>query len=434
VGAKVSGTTVWQLRSAVRPDHPHTEIIEEFFMKGFRTHLILAALVCTASLTARAQEFRVFNRSVQVHGSLSQGFAYSNDNNFLTMKTSDGSPAFTDGALNLSTSITDKFHVAAQAYDRKVGQLDDFRPQLDFAYGDYRFVSWFGVRAGQVKTPLGLYNDTQDADFLHTWALLPQGVYPLDLRSTMLSHTGVDIYGRIPLKKAGKLAYAAYAGERSFDNRGGYYIFSSDLGMPITSASGRVTGWDLRWTTPLKGLTLGSSWIDMTQNRDGSYSQAMFPPHTAYKATSAPERTTVGYGDFQRGKWDFAGEYRAEDYWLSILTPSFGNSVFLWNGSNESWFLAGSVHAMKRLSLGVYHSNFHVDVPADPANKATNHIYDEVATARLDLNRFWTVKAEEHFMDGYGDLYSAHGFYERSNPNGFKPRTDMLMLRTSFFF
>ena len=89
-------------------------------MKGFRTHLVVAALVCAASLTVHAQDFRLFNRSVQVHGSLSQGFAYSNDNNFLTMKTSDSSPAFTDGALNLSTAVTDKFHVGAQAYDRCV--------------------------------------------------------------------------------------------------------------------------------------------------------------------------------------------------------------------------------------------------------------------------------------------------------------------------
>jgi hypothetical protein len=57
-----------------------------------------------------------------------------------------------------------------------------------------------------------------------------------------------------------------------------------------------------------------------------------------------------------------------------------------------------------------------------------------VAAARVDLNRYWVVKAEGHFMDGYGDLYSTHGFYERSNPDGFKPRTNMLMLRTSFFF
>ena len=54
----------------------------------------------------------------------------------------------------------------------KIGSLDDFKPQLDWAYGDYKFASWFGARAGKVKTAMGLYNDTQDMEFLHTWALL----------------------------------------------------------------------------------------------------------------------------------------------------------------------------------------------------------------------------------------------------------------------
>jgi len=39
---------------------------------------------------------------VQVHGFMSQGFAKSNENNFLTMKTSDGSGALTDGGANVS--------------------------------------------------------------------------------------------------------------------------------------------------------------------------------------------------------------------------------------------------------------------------------------------------------------------------------------------
>ena len=43
-----------------------------------------------------------------------------------------------------------------------------------------------GFREGRVKTSLGLYNDTQDQEFLHTWALLPQSLYPADLRSVAL--------------------------------------------------------------------------------------------------------------------------------------------------------------------------------------------------------------------------------------------------------
>jgi len=142
------------------------------------------------------------------------------------------------GAVNISTSITDKFRVGAQGYARKIGSLDDGRPQLDWAYGDYKFANWFGVRAGKVKTALGLYNDTQDMDFLHLWALLPQGVYPADLRTTYISHTGGDLYGRIPLKKLGKLDYTAYAGTRSFDNRGGFFLFTTDNGFNIQTING----------------------------------------------------------------------------------------------------------------------------------------------------------------------------------------------------
>ena len=73
---------------------------------------MLAAL--TLSITLHAQDFKIGNRPVQVHGFASQGYAYSNENNFLTMNTSHGSPAFTEGALNLSMPITDKFRVGGQ--------------------------------------------------------------------------------------------------------------------------------------------------------------------------------------------------------------------------------------------------------------------------------------------------------------------------------
>ena len=70
----------------------------------------------------QAQEFKLFDRTVQVHGWLSQGFVYTNDNNWLTMNTSSGSGAMTDMGLNLSTQLTDKLHVGAQVFDRNLGQ------------------------------------------------------------------------------------------------------------------------------------------------------------------------------------------------------------------------------------------------------------------------------------------------------------------------
>ncbi len=62
----------------------------------------------------------------------------------------------------------------------------------------------------------------------------------------------------------------------------------------------------------------------------------------------------------------------------------------------------------------------------------TDHIFDQAITARIDINRYWHVKVEGHFMDRYADIYSAHGFYLGSNPQGLQPKTNMLIVRTGF--
>jgi len=87
---------------------------------------------------------------------------------------------------------------------------------------DYRFKDWFGMRGGKVKTTLGLYNDTQDMEFLHTWALVPQAVYPLDQRGETIAHLGGDIYGEIPIRRLGSLNYTVYGGKRPNDPQGGF--------------------------------------------------------------------------------------------------------------------------------------------------------------------------------------------------------------------
>jgi hypothetical protein len=157
---------------------------------------LLAAATLFAPGLLRAQfDFNVDGHQVQIHSFGSQGFFDSNENNFATMKTSEGSFGFTDAGVNIGTNITDHLHIGAQMYVRHLGALDDGTPRLDWAVADYKFKDWFGIRAGKVKTALGLYNDTQDLDFLSTWALLPQGIYPIDVRSATIAHEGVDVYG-----------------------------------------------------------------------------------------------------------------------------------------------------------------------------------------------------------------------------------------------
>ena len=162
----------------------------------------IAALVlgcfCASPFTS-AQDFKILDREVALHGFVSQGFVYTNTNNWLTMDSNQGSPGMTEFGFNLSTNVTDKLRVGAQLYDRNLGQLGQYHPSLDWAVADYRFASWFGIRGGKVKTALGLYTDTQDLDFLRVFALLPQSVYPTDLRDATIAHLGGDIYGSISL-------------------------------------------------------------------------------------------------------------------------------------------------------------------------------------------------------------------------------------------
>jgi len=57
-----------------------------------------------------------------------------------------------------------------------------------------------------------------------------------------------------------------------------------------------------------------------------------------------------------------------------------------------------------------------------------------VATTRIDLSKYVSVKVEGHFMDGYGSNISPHGFYVRDNLGGFADTTNMLVIRTAVSF
>jgi len=390
-----------------------------------QTIILAAALYLAPGLLNAQFDFKVGERDIQIHSFAAQGFAYSNDNNYLTMDTSHGSFAMTDGGVNIATSITDKFRVGAQVYDRNIGQLGRGTASLDWAFGDYKFKDWFGIRAGKVKTALGLLNDTQDMEFLHTWAILPQSLYPLDLRSNTIAHTGVDVYGNISLAKAGSLGYTAYYGARAIDTHSGIYFAAADAGNPIVTMSGKTAGADLRWNTPIQGLMLGGSWSKQTEDFVVTVSTYGNIP---LSGTFTPQHSTSVYGDFARGRWHFNGEFRKN---REILEASLFGVPSVSNLGDKGLFLTAAYRVTKYLELGTYNSRYYVDAPTDLRPQA-NHIFDQTVTARFDINKWWNVKIEGHFINGFGDTYSAHGFYTRNNPDGLKPTTNIFVIRTGY--
>jgi len=407
----------------------------------------LALLFLGLSMTPvslRAQNFKVFDRDVQVHGFASQGFVYTNDNNWLTMHTSQGSGAFTDFGANASMQVTDQLRIGAQVYDRNLGDLGEWHPSLDWAVADYRFKPWFGIRGGKVKTVLGLYNDTQDLDFLHTFALLPQSVYPTDIRDATIAHLGGDIYGNISLNPGlGELSYTAYVGHRSDSIYSGYPYLLSQFRTLFKAFGGLQYGGDLRWDTPLKGLRLGASRLNQDTTGKGTSVNPLNPAGGVipYSESSKADWTNQFYGRYTRGRLQIDFECRR-----------YLRDQLIFSGTSENvddvrgWYVSGAYHILKRFQVGSYYSRYTITSVNGGAlagagfpnqtdtSQPANHIYDKVITARIDLNRFWNVKVEGHFMNGYGASTYPDGFYPQVNQRGFKPNTNALVLKTSLNF
>lgn len=393
-----------------------------------------------------AQEFKVFDRTVQVHGFGSQGFVHTNQNNWLTMNTANvGSGQFTEFGANASTAITDKLHVGAQFYDRELGQLSRWHPQLDWATADFKFKPWLSFRGGKVKTVLGLYNDTQDLDFLHTFALLPQGVYPLDMRDATLSHLGGDLYGTFVFnKRLGKFSYTGYGGDQVQSTYGGYPYLLQIHGIDITHSAGPTYGADLRWKMPVKGLLTGISYEGNYVRNTGNLnpSIALGGPNVVvpYWEQSRSQFTKQIYAEYTHGNLTIDGEYKR--YWrdFTIFDGQFVAAI-----GTHAWYPSASYRVDKWFAFGGYYSHFDeywvVTVPGqveatcecDPSR----HIYDKVITARFDAKEHWYVKVEGHFMNGNaaGDNPQyPDGFYTQVNPSGLQPNTIGLVLKSGVNF
>ncbi|MGD0790303.1 MAG: hypothetical protein ABR920_00915 [Terriglobales bacterium] len=375
-----------------------------------RMPLFVLVCICTGSLYAQDLA------GIEIHGFVTQSFLFSSNNNYLTMQSSTGSLQWTDGAVSVSDSLTDKLRVGIQLHMYQLGELGGSNVQIDWASGDYRVNDHFGFRGGKVKTVLGLFNDSQDVDAIFLWILLPQSIYQIDNKSFLLSHVGGEVYGELPLgSRAGKLQYRGYAGQATLDLTGGYVKQFADAGLVFTTApGGKVYGGDLRWEAPLKGLTLGST----------AHIEALDGTAPAGSIHVPPFQINAEYAQFQKGKFYFAGEY-----WRVPLNAilTIGPAVIPVPVDARSWYAMGSYRFSEKLHLGSYYS--HLVNKAGDTTQPGNYSKDWVVSGRYDFNAYFYGKIEGHFLHGTG-----LGYYNSTNPNGLKPNSNMLAARIGFSF
>jgi hypothetical protein len=120
--------------------------------------ILLGALaLALGAIPATAQSLEDLN--IQIHGYATQGYLYSTNNNFFTTSSSNGTPAWTEAVINVTSQPTPKLRVGAQARYELLGNIGGNSITLDWASADYRFDERFGVRFGKVKTPSGMLNE-----------------------------------------------------------------------------------------------------------------------------------------------------------------------------------------------------------------------------------------------------------------------------------
>jgi hypothetical protein len=183
-------------------------------MKRF---VAILAVSLAGSLPAVSQSLEDLN--IQIHGYATQGFLYTTNNNIFTTSSSNGSPAWTEAVLNVGAQPIPKLRIGVQARYFLLGNFGN-AITLDWAQADYKANDKFGVRFGKVKVPTGLFNDIQDIDPSYMWSLLPQSIYPISSRNSVLAEYGGLAYGTLGTRNQGRQARIPRLERRRGDRRG----------------------------------------------------------------------------------------------------------------------------------------------------------------------------------------------------------------------
>ncbi|WP_300671855.1 hypothetical protein [Desulfoluna sp.] len=372
-------------------------------MKKF---IMAAIFLCFASNAAA-----VDMASVQLHGFLSQGYLKTDTHDALFAETSSGGTfEFNEFGVNVASQVNDDLRVGMQLLSRDLGEIGNNEVELDWAYGDYNYRNWLGIRAGKMKTPYGLYNQSRDIDAVRTSIMLPSSIYSEGYRESLSTTIGLGAYGELP----GGVEYQVVYGTTQLKEDEGV---SKTLGLlteffGVTEFSNSSVDWaysgDLKWSTPVDGLTLGAS----TMGYKAAISSEI--PYDDFDF-NLEVKSYVGSMEYVIGDLTLASEYQQMTIDYAIPTFGYGDET-----TTEEYYFLASYRVNEWFEMGTYYSVDYSDKDDKDGDsyKKHNHpaarswLKDFALTTRFDVSDSMVVKLEGHLMDG---LYNVD--YDESDPD-----------------
>ena len=426
------------------------------------THRAIGAWVfvgaCLAA-PARAEDFA----NLTLHGFASQGYLQSSDNNYASLNTSEGTFAITEEALNITAQPLPGLRIGAQLFARDFGPQGNHQVVMDWALGDYRVADWFGLRAGKVKQPLGLYNTVVDADMARAEILQPAGAYPISNRELTNAFNGVDVYGTLTMGRAGSLDYEAWAGTIDLDDAyiiGRFAKEGAASGLnafrplrltgldyqvgSVTASMDHLYGGALEWRPPIAGLRLRGS--GLTAESDFAVAttytgfQGTIPLAIATRTNTDFKQRYVIYlsGEYQRGALRVSAEHvRGHNQQRGHISGlPFPVPELVAEQKPASTYGQVTYRFTERLQGSTYYSVSYNDredkdgLKEVAAGRPAHHGWskDFAVTGRIDINAHWLFKVEMHFLDGTAGLSTVE------NPTGLTKNWRLFAVKTTFHF
>lgn len=319
----------------------------------------LLILACAAGLPEASAQ-------TSISGFFSQSLVYSPDNPYYADEL-DFSADFRELGVNASWQANGKIRFAGQVISRRLGDIDDGTPKLDFGLIDYTAISrdWgnLGIRLGRTKNAYGIYNKTRDVPHARPSTTVPRSIYFESMRDALLSTDGGNVYLNL-VTGIGDFGFEAYAGETDLEgNVTEYLMFQTDT----TGSFGDVdiVGARLEFTPlSLPELTLAYSFIDVemalehvddfTPAQMGqAFAEIMADRTVAGRyATSINIEPVLQLASLQYAleQWVFTAEYLQVDIDVSDLailfvpSPDYSNTL-------ESYYLQAEWQAKSQWSL-----------------------------------------------------------------------------------
>ncbi len=390
--------------------------------------------------------------STDIHGFISQGYLSSTTNDF-SEDSKDTSFVYSEVGLNFGKDLTDDLRLGLQLFAKEFADLSNNEIVFDWAYADYRFHEMLGMRFGMIKFPHGLYNEIRDIDMLRTSVFLPDGVYReasydlyvddvflslqgISSRDLYLSLQGTGLYGYIDLGAVGGFSYQMMYGtqniESSSDNSNrqldylskitpfisvwneGNFIGSTELQVDYKYAG------NLLWDTPLEGLRLGASLDNLKMSVSSKVSKDLAADLNGFEMPLLNKGDSVNIDYNKIENWVYSVEYTWNNLLLmaeylrtnkeyEIAIDASESNLLIEGAETDStskgWYVGGAYRFADWFELGGYYSESRYEDDKSITNFSVNFFteFDDIcATARVDMNEFWTLKLEVHnFRSSY---------------------------------